>query len=93
MDKFGEFSLEVAKLKNKLEENAEEKTELLDENVSLKKNAEKVLKINWLEADVEIEKRKWRTSMASLHEKNAGKVKKIKMLEVDLEMRGGNVKY
>ena len=26
MDKFGELSLEVAKLKNKLEENAEEKT-------------------------------------------------------------------
>ena len=81
MDKFGELSLEVAKLKNKLEENAEEKTKMLDENVSLKKkNAEKVSKINWLEADVEIEKRKWRASMASLHEKNAGKVEKIKML-------------
>ena len=94
MDKVGELSLEVAKLKNKLEENAEDKTKLLDKNVSLKKkNAEKVLKIKLSEADVEIEKRNWRASVASLHEKNAGKVKKIKMLEVDLEMRGGNVKY
>ena len=87
MDKVGELSLEVAKLKNMLEENAEKKKKLLDENVSLKKkNAEKVLKIKLSEADVEIEKRNRRVLVASLHEKYAEKVKKIKLLEVDLEI-------